>query len=56
MGKNSAENQKIKVSRKPENDIFKSRKTVKLGNICGKLFFKAAETGNQKKLQKAGKT
>ncbi len=38
MGKNSAENRKRKVSRKPEN--------LKIFAENGKLFFKAAETGN----------
>ncbi len=32
------------VCRKPD-DIFESRKTGKIEKICGKLFFKIAETG-----------
>ena len=36
-GKGSAENRKGEVCRKPENDIFESRKAGKLQNICRKL-------------------
>ncbi len=53
-GKKSAENRKKEVCRKPENYIFESRKTGKLENICGKLFFKTAETTFEK-LRKTGK-
>ena len=51
MGKNSAENRKEEVCRKPENDIFESRKTKILGPnqdvLTQKEFFPGGATNSK---------